>query len=326
MLVSHAATPTTLIESSASHAKPCTVLQGHGAAVLSCTFAAHGGLAASAAANGSVLLWDVAKGGANVAQLQPSGNDAAAVTQCVFTCDDRHVAVAAADGALACFDVATAKLAGRFKGGKARGVLNTVAAMRFQSDVVAVGGDDGDVVMHDMRLRRSQLRAVKTAFPVTAAAFAKTDGQLFYGGVDGVLHVFDLRAGKEELAVAAHQDIITDVVLSPSGDAVMTRGMDAAMCVIDVRPFAIDRLISCAQTGANSKRLLLRGAWSRSGGLVACGEQSGDVSLFAAGGGGDAARVPGHQKQEVNDVALHPHEERLLLSASADGTLLLGEV
>ena len=141
-----------------------------------------------------------------------------------------------------------------------------------------------------------------------------------------------------------HNDTVTSLQVSPDSQALVSNSHDGTIRTWDIRPFAPQdraiRVYDGAPTGL--ERNLIRATWDSKGEKVAAGSGDRSVVVWDARSGKLSYKLPGH-KGTVNDVRFHPTgepisespfamsiaftaDEMLVLSASSDRTMMLGEL
>jgi Prp8 binding protein len=145
-------------------------------------------------------------------------------------------------------------------------------------------------------------------------------------------------------SLIGHRDSVTGLRLSPDGSFLLSNAMDSTVRCWDVRPFvaaaaaapssaggaaaSVDPRLTQIYKGATHdlEQNLLRCAWSPDGLRVAAGSADKTLNVWEAATGRLLYRLPGHQGA-VTDVDFHPNPaEPIVVSASTDKTLFLGEM
>ena len=320
---SSALTTTDGVARTSSLAAPTLQLTGHAGEVFAAPFAPDGALLASGGHDKQVLLWRAGGDCECVGSLTGAKNAVLALAWCGA---DRVVA-ASADKSARAFDVEAETQVKRMAEGGA--IVNAVAASGVGAPIVVVVGDDGVGRVYDMRRRRSvACLGGAPKLPLLAAALAQDGATAFLGGIDNTVRSWDLRRpDAPSLTLTGHADSITGLALHPAGTHILSNGADGALREWDVRPFApADR---CARVFVGARhgpdKALHRCAYSADGGRVAAGGADGAVTVWSGKTGAPEYVLPGHSGS-VNDVAFHPLETAVIVSASSDGTLFVGEL
>jgi len=165
--------------------------------------------------------------------------------------------------------------------------------------------------------------------PATCVAWSADGSTIYAGGLDNMIHVLDLRKQEEVSVLSGHVDTPTGLVISPNGSYLLSPSFSSQTIIHDIRPFApspnrVHRVLSGAPAGFENT--LLRGAWSREDGgrRVAVGGADRTVTIWDVESSKILYKLPGH-KGTVTAVDFHP-KEPIILTASKDGTMLLGEI
>jgi len=129
--------------------------------------------------------------------------------------------------------------------------------------------------------------------------------------------------------LGGHVDTPTGLAVSPNGSYLLSPSFSSQVIIHDIRPFApspnrIHRVLTGAPAGFENT--LLKGAWSREDGgrRVAVGGADRTVTIWDVESSKILYKLPGH-KGTVTAVDFHSNEP-IILTASKDGTLLLGEI
>ncbi|WFD32308.1 hypothetical protein MSPP1_003353 [Malassezia sp. CBS 17886] len=318
----------------------------HGAEILDVKFAPDGQTIAAAGTDQTISLWETLGENRNIGQLQGHRRAVTCVAWLPPT-GERYLVSGSADTTLAVWNTATGEKVRRWRGHK--GIVNSVACARSgPRALVASASDDGHVLLWDLEERRP-VDAWDFRFPVTAVEFSADASQLFVGGIDNAVHVMDIASKQEHYALRGHADTIASLALSPSGTHLLSSSLDDTVRIWDVRPFAPDRepgqtgdpRLYRTLTGTTSgfENLLIRAAWSPDGERVASGSADRTCTVWecvqtsalvcrrlptSVDKGTVIYKLPGH-RGTCTAVSVHPVEP-IVVSASTDRTLLLGEI
>ncbi|KAF5845927.1 hypothetical protein GGP41_008417 [Bipolaris sorokiniana] len=166
-----------------------------------------------------------------------------------------------------------------------------------------------------------------TDFPITAICLAEAGNELFTGGIDNDIKVWDLRKQAVTYTLIGHTDTVTSLQMSPDNQTLLSNAHDSTVRTWDVRPFApADRRIQTydgAPTG--QERNLLKASWDFKGEKIAAGSGDQSVAVWETRTGKLLHKLPGH-RGAVNDVRFHPLGEPILVSASSDRKVMVGEL
>ena len=204
-------------------------------------------------------------------------------------------------------------------------VINCLDISKRGETLLFSGSDDGSIAIWDAR-QKAAIDYMTTPFPVTALSIAEAGHELYSGGIDNEIRAWDMRKRAITYSLSGHADTITSLALSPDGQTLLSHSHDATVRTWDVRPFApSDRVIRTfdgAQIGIDKN--LFRASWDATGKRIAAGSGDRTAVVWDVVTGRLLHKLPGH-KGAVNDVRFAPDAE-LLLTASTDRTLMLGEL
>ncbi|KAF2273393.1 cell cycle control protein-like protein cwf17 [Westerdykella ornata] len=300
---------------------PIMELQGHTGEVFAARFDPTGQFIASGAMDRSILLWH-SSGACENYGLLPGHKQA--ILDLHWSRDSKVLFSASADMTLASWDVETGERIRRHPGHEE--VINCMDVSKRGEEMLVSGSDDGYIGLWDPRTKEA-VKFIETPFPITAIALSEAGNELFTGGIDNDIKVWDLRKEEVIYSLLGHTDTVTSLQLSPDNMTLLSNAHDSTVRTWDVRPFApADRRIRTydgAPTG--QERNLFKASWDPKGRKIAAGSGDQTVAIWDAGSGKLLSKLPGH-RGAVNDVRFSPADESLLLSASSDRTLLLGEL
>ncbi|KAJ8105228.1 hypothetical protein OPT61_g10305 [Boeremia exigua] len=231
---------------------------------------------------------------------------------------------ASADTHLASWDVETGARIRRHPGHEE--VVNCMDVSKRGEEMLVSGSDDGHIGIWDTRTKDA-VTFIPTEFPITAICLAEAGNELFTGGIDNDIKVWDLRKQAVTYTLLGHADTVTSLQLSPDNQTLLSNAHDSTVRTWDVRPFAPAdrRLLTFDGAPTGPERNLLKASWDPAGEKIAAGSGDQSVAIWDARTGKLLNKLPGH-RGAVNDVRFHPLGEPLLLSASSDRTLMLGEL
>jgi len=182
------------------------------------------------------------------------------------------------------------------------------------------GGDEGG---------KDPVAVFELGCPVTCVAWSADGATIYAGALDNGIHVLDLRKQEKVSILGGHVDTPTGLAISPNGSYLLSPSFSSQAIIHDIRPFApspnrVHRVLTGAPAGFENT--LLRGAWSREdgGSRVAVGGADRTVTIWDVESSKILYKLPGH-KGTVTAVDFHP-KEPIILTASKDGTMLLGEI
>lgn len=193
--------------------------------------------------------------------------------------------------------------------------------------MLASGSDDGSMGLWDPR-QKDAIDYIQTQYPITAVALAEVGTEVFTAGVDPDIKIWDLRTKKVVYELEGHTELVSSLVVSPDSCSLLSFSHDNTVRTWDIKPFAPkDRAISTFE-GAEKGREpnLFRASWDREGKKIVAGggDEYNSITVWDVATG-QSAKMTGH-KGSVNDVRFHPGGEPIVVSASSDTTLILGEL
>ncbi|GAM87392.1 hypothetical protein ANO11243_054160 [Dothideomycetidae sp. 11243] len=298
-------------------------LSGHSGEVFAARFDSTGQHIASGSMDRDIrkVLWSSTGACENYGKL--SGHKGA-VLDLAWSRDSRVVFSASADMHVASWDAETGQRIRRHTGHEE--VINCLETSKRGEELLFSGSDDGSIGIWDPR-QKAAIHHLQTAFPVTALAIAEAGHELYSGGIDNEIRTWDMRKRAIIYQMSGHGDTVTSLSLSPDGQTLLSHSHDATVRTWDVRPFApTDRALRTfdgARMGLDKN--LFRASWDPAGKRIAAGSGDRSAIVWDASSGRMLHKLPGH-KGAVNDVRFAPGGADVLLSASTDRTLLLGEL
>ncbi|KAK9446982.1 WD40-repeat-containing domain protein [Limtongia smithiae] len=304
---------------------PIIQLSGHAGEVYACRFDESGQVIASASQDRTILLWNTYGANENFGVLKGHKN---AVLDVAFSRDSRTLYSASADATLGAWDVDTGARIRTHTGHV--GVINALDRVRRGPELLLSGGDDGTLGLWDPRVKVA-VDYFETDFPVLGVAFGELGGsQVFSAGIDPEIKVWDTRQRDRVLyTLPGHTDSVTSLAVSSDMQFLLSRGMDGTVRSWDVRAFAPEDRSIAIYEGAPANAAeqgLIRADFSPDGTRVVSGAADRTVVVWdTAAPGKIVYKLPGHAGS-VNDARLSPSEGNVLVSASVDRTLLLGEL
>ncbi|CEF69307.1 U5 small nuclear ribonucleoprotein 40 kDa protein [Strongyloides ratti] len=301
---------------------PNMLLLGHEAEIFTARFAPTGDRLATAGFDRAILLWDVYGECKNISTFRGHKHS---VMDIKFSTDTSCLASASADKTVRVWDMDTGKCYRNFV--SHTDIVNSVSLSRRGNQLIASGGDDGRMLIHDFRQKlpcKDFLNHGK--FQFTAVAFNDSAEQVFCAGIDNDIHCWDLRKEKVLYSLHGHNDTITDIMLSPDGNYLLSNGMDICGTIWDVKPYCKDNRAVSFYVGHqhNFEKNLLKCAWSPDGRRISLGSSDGFHYIWNVQSNRVVYRLPGHQGS-VNAVDFHPFEP-IILSAGSDKQIFLGEI
>ncbi|KAI1305286.1 U5 small nuclear ribonucleoprotein 40 kDa protein [Halotydeus destructor] len=240
-----------------------------------------------------------------------------------YSADGDYLFTASTDRTICYWDSLTGARIKKLKGHS--NIVNTCSTSRGGKNLMVSGSDDCTVKVWDMR-QRQVTSSFRDDYQILAVTFNEDGNQVIAGGIENVLKVYDLRKNDILYSMVGHFDSITGLSLSPDGSHVLSNAMDNTLCVWDIRPFApADRCVKTIHGHQhNFEKNLLRCSWSSDGTKISAGSADRSVFIWDAATRRILYKLPGHLGS-VNEVVFHP-EEPIVLSASSDKSLYLGEI
>ncbi|CDZ97106.1 U5 snRNP-specific protein-like factor and related proteins [Phaffia rhodozyma] len=310
---------------------PIVSLSGaHSEEILSCRFSPDGNMIAAASADKSVSLWKTYPPHTNTALLTTCHKSPILDVQfsylhpVLYTCST--------DSTVAITDLTTGVREKKYYAHD--GVVNSIDIARTGGKELCVsGGDDGVVRVWDGEAEGKkpviELGEDGPGIPTTAVCWSADGAQVFVGGIDNEIHVYDIRKKAILYSLQGHTDTIASLSLSPNAQQLLSSSFDSTLIVHDVKPFSpspsrIHRVLH--GTSAGFDNTLSKAAWSLDDGgrRVAVGGGDRCVTIWDVESSDILYKLPGH-RGTVTATAFHPSEP-IILTASKDATMLLGEI
>ncbi|OHV37027.1 MULTISPECIES: WD40 repeat domain-containing serine/threonine protein kinase [Pseudofrankia] len=276
------------------------------AGVYEAAFSPDSGTLATASAEGTVRLWDLADPKRPTPLGQPitrhedgslRPGDGAALAA-VFSPDGTTLAVAGDHGWCGLWDVTDRTRPVLLTDDLSGGQRDAIKAVAFDpgQNVLATAGADGTIRLWDLSDRMypvpvRTLRGPKTG-AVWTLAFSPDGATLATGGGDGAVRLWDVSHPRVSRLLAEtpvrHTGDVRSVVFSPDGATVASAGSDGDIRLWDVRrptsPTALGGPVRAAggtgRTGAADHDSVLALSFSPDGGTLASGDRTGTVTLW----------------------------------------------
>jgi WD40 repeat protein len=294
-------------------------LSGHSESVLDVAFAPDGGTLASASADGTVRLWDVARR-AQVGAL--AGHDGR-VDSVVFARDGRTLASASEDGTVRLWDVAR------------RAQVHTLyhppqpTSVTFTPDgrTLATGGVDGTVQFWDVATGRPAGRSLRHGGRVNSVVLSPDGSTLASAGDNGWIRLWDVARRVRMGTLRGHRTpgsskVVYQVAFSPDGRALASVGDDRTVRLWDL---AGRRLAGVLKSHTGPVTGVAFDPGDPRGRTIGSGALDGTVRVWDAAGRGPGRVVLRGQASGVLGIAFSP-DGRMLASAGRDASVVLGRL
>ncbi|KAM3443257.1 hypothetical protein MY4824_000560 [Beauveria thailandica] len=300
---------------------PVMQLTGHSGEVFTAKFDPTGNLIASGSMDRSIMLWRTYGDCENYGVLN---GHKSAVMDLQWSRDSEILYSASADMHLASWDLTSGTRIRRYIGHEE--VVNSLDITRRGEEMLISGSDDGTIGIWDPRTKHAA-DYIQTDFPVTAVAISPAGNEIYTGGIDNDIRVWDLRKKSVVYSMAGHSDTVTSLKVSPDTQSLLSYAMDSTVRTWDIRPFAPTERQIRTFDGATSgsEKNLLGSSWDAEGKKIAAASGDGTVLVWSSENGKLLYKLPGH-RGTVNSAEFSPNKEPVLLSASSDRTMLLGEL
>ncbi|KAJ1920146.1 hypothetical protein H4219_001519 [Mycoemilia scoparia] len=313
------------IKRSSGLAHPIMRLTGHEGSILSCKFNHSGEHFASASSDKTILLWNTYGECKNYGILR--GHTGAVLEVC-WSPDDSQIFSASSDNTLGIWDTESGERIRKLKG-HTKIVNSCCTKPRFsgESFIIGSGSDDGTIKIWDSR-QKSHVQEFENRWPVTSVCFSANGDTIFSGSIDNNIIAWDIRMEKHEYVLKGHSDTVTGLSLAPvTGHHLVSASMDNTVRLWDIQPFTtLPTRCEAVYGGAphGFEKNLIRPSFSNDEAMIVSGSGDRSVTIWDKRTANIRYKLPGHTGT-VNDVDWHP-KEPIVLTASADHTLYLGEI
>lgn len=243
----------------------------------------------------------------------------------MFSPDGRYLASGGEFGSVAVWDVSSGQLSGMPLSGHER----QVSSLAYAPDgkTLISGSMDQTVIFWDMATRTA-LGPPTRAFqsPVWSLA-CSPDGKTVAAGGDAQLVLWDLNTRKQRgMASTAQKDRIWSMAFSPDGEALVSAGNNLQTLLWKAgqqdRPL---KTFGSPATGGDFELMPAAASFDSSGALLATSSPGHSVTLWKVSSGQPILPLLYGHTQTVSSVAFSG-DDKLLASASADGTIRLWDV
>ncbi|EGX44308.1 hypothetical protein AOL_s00193g36 [Orbilia oligospora ATCC 24927] len=300
---------------------PIMELTGHSGEIFAVRFDPTGEHIASGSFDRTVQLWNTYGDCINYGEIN---GHRGAVLDLQWSRDGRSIYTATTDSLVADWDVETGQRIRRHVGHE--DIVNVIEISRKGLEIILSGSDDGTIGIWDPRSKEA-IDYLETNFPITSVAIGDSGVEIYSGGIENDVKVWDLRKKAVVGSLRGHTDTITSLSVSPDGQSLLSNSMDSTVRTWDIRPFAAsDRLLKVFEGAPfGLEKNLVRASWSPRGDKIAAGGGDRTVCVWDSDSKKLLYKLPGH-KGTINDVRFMPGNEPIIVSASSDRTLLLGEL
>lgn len=124
-----------------------------------------------------------------------------------------------------------------------------------------------------------------------------------------------------------HSDTVTSLAVSPDSQTLLSNSHDNTVRTWDIRPFAAQNRHLRTYDGcpAGPEKNLYKASWDTEGKRIVAAGGDGSAVIWETSTGRLLHKLPGH-KGAVNDARIAPGGVPLLVTASTDKTLIIGEL
>jgi WD40 repeat protein len=298
---------------------------GHQLGVNSVALSPDGGTLATAGADGTVFVWDVAR---RAPVGQPLSGHRAAVWSVAFSPDRRTLATAGADGTVVLWDLARRAPLGP----PLRGHAGEVTAVAFGRDgrTLASAGKDKVVRLWDVARRAPAGRPLTGhSDTIWSVAFSPDGRTLASGGRDKLVRLWDLtdpaRPARLGRPLGGHEQVVNSVAFSPDGRTLASGSSDHTVILRDLTDRAHPVDLGRPLTGHSAAVWSV--AFSPDGRTLATGSY--DTSTILWNMANPARPVRLHQlnghRNAVTSVVFSP-DGRSLVTGSLDSSAIRWDV
>jgi Prp8 binding protein len=296
-------------------------LTGHSGEIFAVRFDQSGGHLASGSMDRSIMLWNTYGQCENYGVLT---GHRGAVLDLHWSRDSNILYSASADMTVASWDLESGLRIRKHVGHEE--VINSLDVARRGTELLLSASDDGCIGIWDPR-QKIAVDFIESDYPITAVALAEQGHEIYSGGIDNDIKVWDARKKEVIYSLKGHTDTITSLQVSPDSQSLLSNSHDSTVRTWDIRPFAPEDRAMKTYDGAPTglEKNLIKASWSPKGDRICAGSGDRTVVVWDTRTGKLQYKLPGH-KGTVNDVRFSPDGEPVIVSASTDRNLMLGEL
>jgi WD40 repeat protein len=289
--------------------------EGHTWPVLSVAYDPNGGRFLSGSSDGTVRLWDIARG----KDIRWFKGHRSFVNSVAFSPDGQRALSGGTDHSVRLWEVSSGKEIWCH-----RGHADDVSSVGFSPDGrrALSGSWDTSILLWDVASGKIIHQFDGHTAKVWSVAFSPDGHRILSGGQDGTVRQWDVSTGREIYSLLGHQGAVHCVGFSPQGTLAFSDGFDSS------------HFLRLWESDSRKELLRLRGHSA----TVNCAAISPDGRLLLSGGydddhivrvwdlrtGNEVQRLQGHTAQ-INSVAFSP-DGRFALSAGSDNTIRLWKI
>lgn len=299
-----------ILYSSSWAQKPDLEIQtGHSGSVFSVAFSPDGKLLASASADQTIKLWDVASGG----QVRSFKGHSSGIISVAFSPDGKLLASGGSDNAIKIWDIAS--------GAQRKSLRGNAYAVRFSTDGnLIAGATPQSIIVWDVASGTQLFSLNGHTRTITSVAISPDGKTIASGSQDHTVKLWDVTS-KAQIRSLTHPDEVMSVAFSPDGKWLVSAGLKTikiwdVMNWVELKSF--DGGISwpnCLAISPDGKTL--------AGGSL--DKPTGAIKLWDVSSGGMVKLVDERPNLVITSVAFSP-DGRTLANASFGEDMMLWDV